>query len=49
VGGNGESTGEGERKQSRTDQQPKHRRAGFVELIQSIQNVVYPNYRTVDG
>ena len=47
VRSNGEPAGEGEREQRRTDQQPKHRRARFVELIQSIQNVVYP--RLSDG
>jgi hypothetical protein len=47
VRSNGVSAGEGQREQRRTDQEPKHRRARFVELIQSIQNVVYP--RLSDG
>jgi hypothetical protein len=47
VRSNGEPACQGEREQRRTNQEPKHRRARFVELIQSIQNVVYPDYRTV--
>jgi hypothetical protein len=48
VRSNGKPAGEGEREQRRTNQKPKHGRAGFVELIQSIQKLVYPDYRTVD-
>jgi hypothetical protein len=47
VGSNSEPAGEGECEQSRTNQKPKHRRARFVEPVQSIQYVFYS--RLSDG
>ena len=42
-----ESSREGQRKQRHSDHEAQQRRLLLVDLIQDVQNVVYPDYRTV--